>query len=199
MRAGLTDPSLAESATPVGYGRVAITLHWLLAAMIVTSLGVGLSMVGLPFSPLRLKLFNWHKWLGVLFLSLSAVRLLWRLLHPPPPLPGSIEAAMPGWQLVVHRGLHRALYALFFIVPLLGWAYSSALGFPIVWFGVLPLPDFVPVNKDFAESVLKPLHKTGAFTLAAVALVHAAAALKHHFIDHDGLLQRMWPSPRQNS
>jgi len=199
MHAAPLDPSLAESATPERYGRVAIGLHWLLAAMIVTSLGVGLSMVGLPFSPLRLKLFNWHKWLGVLILSLSAFRLLWRLRHPPPPLSARVEATMPGWQLVAHRGLHRALYALFFIVPLLGWAYTSALGFPVVWFGVLPLPDFVPVNKDLAESVLKPLHKTGAFTLAAMALVHAAAALKHHFINRDGLLQRMWPSSRQNS
>lgn len=199
MRAESIDPVPAEPAAPPRYGRVAMALHWLLAAMIVTSLGIGLSMVGLPFSPLRLKLFNWHKWMGILILSLSAVRLLWRLSHPPPALPARIRAAMPGWQLAAHRGLHLALYALFFVVPLLGWAYSSALGFPIVWFGIAPLPDFVPVNKEFAESVLKPLHKAGAFTLAAAALVHAVAALKHQFVDHDGLLQRMWPASRQNS
>ena len=180
------------------YGPVAIALHWLLALMILGSVCLGLSMTGLPFSPLRLKLYNWHKWAGVTILALSAMRLLWRLSHPPPPLPARIRAAMPGWQLAAHRGLHLLLYLLFFAVPLLGWAYSSALGFPVVWLGVLPLPDFVPVDKDFAEAVLKPLHKIGAFSLAAAALVHAAAALKHHFVDRDGLLGRMSPlSPRK--
>lgn len=155
-------------------------------------------MTGLPLSPLRLKLYNWHKWAGITILALSAVRLLWRLSHPPPSLPARIRAAMPGWQWAAHRGLHLLLYLLFFAVPLLGWAYSSSLGFPVVWLGVLPLPDFVPVDKDFAEAVLKPLHKIGAFGLAAAALVHAAAALKHHFVDRDGLLDRMSPlSPRK--
>ena len=98
---------------------------------------------------------------------------------------------MPGWQLVAHRGTHLLLYVLFFAVPLLGWAYSSALGVPIVWFGVLPLPDFVPLDKEFAEAVLKPLHQASAFTLAAVVVLHAAAALKHQFVDRDGLLDRM--------
>ena len=180
------------------YGPVAIALHWLLALMILGSVCLGLSMTGLPLSPLRLKLYNWHKWAGVTILALSAVRLLWRLSHPPPSLPAHIRAAMPGWQLAAHRGLHLLLYLLFFAVPLLGWAYSSSLGFPVVWLGVLPLPDFVPVDKDFAEAVLKPLHKIGAFGLAAAALVHAAAALKHHFVDRDGLLDRMSPlSPRK--
>jgi cytochrome b561 len=84
------------------------------------------------------------------------------------------------------------MYVLFFAVPLLGWAYSSAAGLSIVWFGVLPLPDFVPVNKELANSVLKPLHAYAAFTLAAVVLVHVAAAIKHQFIDRDNLMLRMW-------
>jgi len=181
-----------EPADAPRYGAVAMALHWLLALMIVTSFSVGLYMTSLPFSPLQLKLVNWHKWAGITILGLSALRLLWRLSHPPPPLPARIVAAMPGWQLVAHRGTHFLLYLLFFAVPLFGWAYSSALGFPIVWLGVAPLPDFVPVDKEFAEAVLKPLHKGSAFTLAAVVLLHAAAALKHHFVDRDGLLDRMW-------
>lgn len=188
---------LADAPDAPRYGAIAIALHWLLALMILTSLGVGLSMTGLPFSPLRLKLYNWHKWAGITILALSALRLLWRLSHPPPPLPERIRSAMPAWQLAAHRGLHLLLYLLFFAVPLLGWAYSSALGLPIVWLGMLPLPDFVPVDKEFAESVLKPLHRAGAFSLAAVAAVHVAAALKHHFIDRDGLLDRMSPLPRR--
>jgi len=185
---------LAASPADAGqrYGTVARVLHWLLAALIVGSFCVGLYMAGLPFSPLRLRLFNWHKWAGITILTLSAVRLLWRLTHPPPPLGAGMVAAMPGWQLTAYRTTHLLLYLLFFVVPLLGWAYSSAIGLPIVLFGVLPLPDFVPVDKAFAEAVLKPMHKAGAFTLAAVVLVHVGAALKHRFIDRDDLLGRMW-------
>ncbi|CAN7432465.1 cytochrome b [Variovorax sp. LjRoot290] len=191
-------PALAhDRADAPRYGAVAMGLHWLLALLIVASFSVGLYMAGLPFSPMRLKLINWHKWAGITILTLSALRLLWRLSHPPPPLPACIVEAMPGWQLVAHRGTHLLLYLLFFAVPLFGWAYSSGLGIPIVWFGLVPLPDFVPVDKDFAEAVLKPMHKGSAFTLAAVVLLHAAAALKHHFADRDGLLDRMWPFSHQ--
>ncbi len=84
-------------------------------------------------------------------------------------------------------------YALFFIVPLLGWAYTSAVGVPVVFLGVLPLPDFVPRDKSFGDEVLKPLHEVASWLLAAVVVVHVAAALKHHFVERDGLLVRMWP------
>ena len=189
----------AETAADLRYDPVAMTLHWLLAAMIVGSLGVGLYMTGLPLSPARIKLYNWHKWAGVTILLLSALRLLWRLRHPPPPLPSHAAATMPRWQRTGYRASHALMYLLFLAVPLFGWAYSSALGFPVVWFGVLPLPDLMPVDKELAEAVLKPLHKGSAFTLAAVALLHVAAVLKHHWIDRDGILKRMWPAPRQES
>jgi cytochrome b561 len=178
------------------YGVVAIGLHWLLALAIVGAFGVGLYMTGLPFSPLRVKLINWHKWAGITILALSALRLLWRLTHRPPPLSAQVLAGMPSWQLQAYHATHVAMYLLFFAVPLFGWAYSSAVGLPIVWFGVLPLPDLVAVDKDFGNEVLKPLHKAAAFMLGALVLLHVAAALKHHFVDRDGLLLRMWPWSR---
>ncbi len=88
-----------------------------------------------------------------------------------------------------------ALYLLFFAVPLVGWAYSSAAGFPIVLFGVLPLPDFVAADRAFSETI-KPLHGALAWSLAAVVLLHIGAALKHQFVDRDGLLLRMLPGRR---
>jgi cytochrome b561 len=81
---------------------------------------------------------------------------------------------------------------LFFVVPLAGWAYSSAAGFPIVWFGQLALPDLLPVNKEWAE-VIKPLHKLSALALMGLAALHIGAALKHQWFDRDGLLLRMLP------
>jgi cytochrome b561 len=170
------------------YTPPAIALHWLLALMIVGMLGFGVYMTGLPMSPARLKYYNYHKWAGITILVLSAARLLWRLTHRPP-----ADLPAPAWQQRAAHAAHRALYVLFFAVPLAGWAYSSAAGFPVVWFAVLPLPDFVPVDKPLSE-VLKVLHKALALTLALVVLLHVAAALKHHFVDRDGLLQRMWPA-----
>lgn len=164
-----------------------MAFHWLLALMILASLGVGLYMTGLALSPMKLKLYNWHKWAGVLILLLSAARLLWRLTHRPP-----ADPPMPFWQRRTAHAAHGALYVLFFAVPLSGWAYSSAAGFPIVWLGVLPLPDFVPVDRALADH-LKDLHHLLAWGLGATVLVHVAAALKHQFHSRDGLLQRMLP------
>ena len=175
----------ASSATR--YTTPAIGLHWLLALMLVGSFSLGVYMADLPFSPTRLKLYNWHKWAGVTILLLSFVRLAWRIGHRPP-----ADAAMPAWQATAAHATHRLLYALFFIVPLLGWAYSSAAGFPIVWFGVLPLPDFVPVDKALAEAI-KPWHQRSAMLMAALVLLHVAGALKHQLIDRDGLIDRMRP------
>lgn len=174
------------------YTGFAIALHWVLALAILTVFGVGLYMVGLGMSPTKLKLINWHKWAGVAILFLSVLRLSWRLTHRPPALPASIQRAMPGWQTLAYHATHWLMYALFFAVPLIGWAYSSARGYPIVWFGVLPLPDFMPVDKDLAE-VIKPWHALSAYALIGLVVLHVAAALKHHFIDRDGLLLRMRP------
>ena len=167
------------------YTSVAIALHWLLALAIVGAFCVGAYMADLPMSPTRLKLFNWHKWAGVTILALSALRLLWRLTHQPP-----ADLPAPAWQNRAAHLVHGLLYALFFAVPLVGWAYSSAAGFPVVLYGVIPLPDFVPHDKALAEAI-KPWHGTLAWTLAVVVGAHVAAAIKHQFIDKDGLMSRM--------
>ena len=185
-------PNRMHAPTSPQYTRTAMALHWLLAAALLGSFSVGLYMADLPFSPQRLKLYNWHKWAGVTILALSALRLAWRLTHTPPP-----ELSAPSWQRRAARLTHGALYGLFFAVPLVGWAYSSAAGFPVVWFGVLPLPDFVSPDKALAEAI-KPWHGALAWTLAALVVLHVAAALKHHFIDRDGLLRRMLPVQTRN-
>lgn len=186
----------ATSPASPRYGGVAISLHWLLALAIVGSFSLGVYMHDLPFSIARIKLFNYHKWAGITILALSVLRLLWRLTHRPPPLSPRQLAAMPTWQQRAADASHAAMYVLFIAVPLLGWAYSSAAGLPIVWFGVLPLPDFVPVNRDLANALLKPLHAYAAFALGGVVLLHIAAALKHQFVDRDHLLSRMWFTQR---
>ena len=188
MTSALFDPNTQAKR----YSVMAITLHWMLALVIVTMFVVGVYMTDLPFSPLRLKLYNWHKWAGISFLALTLLRLLWRVTHRPPALPAAIEQGMPSWQTRAYHATHHVMYALFFAVPLVGWAYSSAAGFPIVLFGQLPLPDWLPVNKELAE-LIKPLHKLLALALMALAGLHIAAAIKHQLVDRDGLLSRMLP------
>ena len=186
MRINLSD-DLMTPAVPSRYTTPAIVLHWVLALALIMSFSVGLYMADLPLTPQRVKLFNWHKWAGITILALSLLRLLWRLTHRPP-----VDLPMPPWQRRAARWTHGAVYLLFFAVPLAGWAYSSAAGFPIVWFGVLPLPDFVAPDKALAEW-LKTLHGALAWALAALVVLHVGAALKHHFIDRDKLLSRMFP------
>ena len=175
-----------------GYSLMAVLLHWLLGAALVAMLAVGYYMEDLPVSPERLKLFNWHKWAGICILTLSLLRLVWRLTHRPPPLPADIQQDMPAWQHHAHYLTQYTMYGLFFIVPLFGWAYSSASGFPVVVFGLVPLPDFVPVGQDLAE-LIKPWHEGTAMALAVLILLHVAAALKHQWWDKHALVQRMWP------
>ena len=168
------------------YSGTAVALHWVLAVVILASLALGSYMTSLPLSPLRLRLVNWHKWAGMLILGLSAARLLWRAAHRPP-----ADLPTPAWQRHAAHATHGLLYVLCIVVPIAGWAYSSAAGFPVVLFGVWPLPDLVEPDRALAD-VIKPWHGRLAWMLAGVIGLHVGAALKHHFIDRDMLLSRMW-------
>jgi cytochrome b561 len=175
---------------PDRYTGPAIALHWLIALMIVGGFAVGLYMTDLKLSPEKLKLYSWHKWSGITVLSLALVRLGWRWRHPaPPPLPGQ-----PAWQLRAARYTHLLLYGLILAIPLSGWLYSSASGYPVVYLGIkaLQLPDLVDKDKALATA-LKQIHEILNWMLALLVSVHVGAALKHHFVDRDSTLRRMLP------
>lgn len=171
------------------YTKTAISLHWLIALLIVAAFGLGLVMTDIPgITPTKLKYYSWHKWLGVTVFALACARLLWRRVNAPPPPP----ANMPAWQVKAADATHIALYVLLFAVPLSGYFYSLAAGVPVVYLGVLPLPVLIGPDPEL-KPILKTVHYVLTMTLAAGVLVHAAAALKHHFIDRDDVLKRMLP------
>ena len=170
------------------YTGVAIGLHWLIAFAIVGTFALGLYMHELPLSPQKLKLYSWHKWVGVTIFLCVVLRLGWRLSHRVPELP----AAMPAWQRKAAEATHVLLYLLMSAVPLSGWLMSSAKGFQTVWFGVMPLPDLLAKNKELGD-LLQEVHELLNFSMAALVVAHLGAALKHHFVDRDDVLSRMLP------
>jgi cytochrome b561 len=176
------------------YTRTAKSLHWLMALMIFGLLGLGFYMSDLPLSPQKLKLYSWHKWAGVTVFLLTLVRLAWRATHQPPLMPWQMSKLQ---QIAAHVG-HVGLYLLMLAVPLSGWLMSSAKGFQTVWFGVLPIPDLLPKNKELGDLLLS-LHQGLNLLLVVLLLTHIAAALKHHFIDRDDVLIRMLPAHADHS
>lgn len=176
------------------YGRTAVLLHWAIALLIVIGFTVGLTMVDLPLSPQKAKVFAYHKWIGITVLGLALVRVAWRATHAGPP-----ELPMPGWQRLAARATHVLLYVLMLAIPLAGWMYTSAAGFPVVYLKLVQLPDLVSKDKELAV-LLKLVHKVLAWSLSGVVALHLAAALKHHFIDRDATLKRMlaWRRPQGN-
>jgi cytochrome b561 len=181
-------PQLSSETEAQHYTRSAILLHWLTVALIAVSVCIGLYMVELKLSPLKLRLYSWHKWVGVTIFLIVAARLMWRTWHPAPGPPVN----SPRWQRAAAAINHWALYVLLICIPISGWLMSSAFGVTVKYFGVIPLPDLVEKNKELAES-LKLLHEVLVYTMLALVAMHVAAAVKHHVVDRDDVLHRMLP------
>jgi cytochrome b561 len=160
-------------------------LHWLMAAMIVTMLFVGVGMVA-SVSERHDWLVRLHKPLGIAILLLAAIRLAVRLRHPPPPLP----ADLPAVQKLAAHASHWLLYVLMFALPLVGWGMLSAGGYPVMLTSSLRLPAILPANAVLF-AVLRHLHAWLAVVLLVVFLGHLGAALYHGVVRRDGVLRSM--------
>lgn len=170
--------------TAQGYGLVARALHWAAAALLVAVLALGLVVEEMARGPARAATMNWHQSLGLLVLGLVAARLLWRLLDPvPAPEGGPLARRLAPL-------MHWTLYGLAIAQPLSGWLLTQAEGHELVLFGSIPLPVLLAESEPL-EEVLEGVHGTLWMVLAVAVLGHAAAALKHHFIDRDRTLLRM--------
>lgn len=170
------------------YSSPAIVLHWLIALVLIGLVGLGFFMTDMKMSPTKLQVYSWHKWIGVSVFFLVLVRLAWRIVRRPPPLPAGTSPLM---KLLAHGG-HMMLYVLMLAVPLSGWLMSSAKGFQTVWFGVLPLPDLI--SRDLAlGSQLSQAHFVLNVAMIVLVIGHVLAAVAHQFIKRDGTLYRMLP------
>jgi cytochrome b561 len=170
------------------YGAIAQLFHWAIVALIITQFVLANKADALPLGPAKIATLATHKSVGMTIFGLAILRLIWRWLNPVPSMP----ATTPTWQRLVAHATHWALYVLIFVTPLAGWLMSSARNFPVSWFGVFTLPDLVEPSTATYE-FFHEAHEILAATLFFVALLHALAALKHHFIDRDNVLRRMLP------
>jgi cytochrome b561 len=181
--------SFAGRATSLRYTRTAIAFHWLIAVLIVCGFSLGWVMTDIPgFTPTKLRYFSWHKWIGVTVFALVVLRIVWRTTHAAPPLP----AGMPAWQRVAAQATHLALYVLMVVIPVSGYLYSSAANVQVVYLGLVPLPRLIAPD-PVLKTVLKDVHIALNYTLLVLVVLHIAAALKHQWLDRDGLLSRMIP------
>ena len=171
------------------YTKVAVTLHWLIAILVVAQLALGWSMIGIPKEPVGVRAywFNLHKSTGITIALLVLVRIAWRLRHPAPPLPPEV----PDWQRRAARASHALLYVCLVGMPLAGFLGSTFSGYPIKYFGIV-LPEW-GYKSDSLKSFFSAVHLGFAWLFMTLIVLHAGAALRHLLVDRDRVFWRMWP------
>jgi cytochrome b561 len=182
---------------PSHWSPVVIVLHWSSAVAIVSLLALGLYMTRADLDAARkFDLYQLHKALGWLTLVLTVARLVVRAFTPAPEPLATISPMMNG----LARAAHVALYGLALIVGLSGWVRisSAIIPIPIDLFGFANVPDIAPMNLELSDA-MATAHRLAAYALATLVALHAAAALKHHFIDRDATLRRMMGARRRDA
>lgn len=170
------------------WGGVAQGLHWLLALAIVGNGIFGLLMV--PPTLAKANIFALHKSIGLTIFALILLRLAWRLVDRHPP-----DEPAPRWQQRAARAVHVLLYLIILAIPISGWWFNSARGFPLQWFKLFNLPALTGKNDAVAQLAVT-VHETLYWVLLGVLVAHVGAALKHHVFDNDNVLRRMLPFTR---
>lgn len=182
---------------PQRYTGVAITLHWVIAALIIVNLILSLITEQVPEHWIR-TLIDTHKSIGITLLGLILMRVLWRISHPPPSLPPQYRP----WERRSARVVHVLLYVLMLVLPITGWmhdsAWKAAPEIRMHWFGLFEWPRIPwimrlePEVKQVLHGLFGTMHYYSGYLLGILVCLHIGAALKPQFVDGHGELQRMW-------
>ena len=171
------------------YTDVAIALHWLLAALVLSQIAFGWYLQEVPRgTPARTIYVNLHKSTGLTIGLLILFRLYWRLTHKAPPLP----ASMPAWEVMAARTSHVALYACMLIMPMAGYLASNFSKFGVNYFNAILLPPW-GIDDKRIYAVFNTTHVVTSYVLVALIVVHVLAALRHLLFLRNGVFRRMWP------
>jgi len=168
------------------YSLVARSIHWLTVLLVLTMVPAGLVMIRISGGPLQNQLFDYHRSVGVVLMILTVIRLVYRLTHPPAPLPDEI----PVWQQLAAKATHVFLYLFLLVNPFIGWVATSAYGAAISVFGLFTMPAIVAKDRALADQLFE-VHLVLGLLFTAAVLLHIAAALYHGIIRRDGVLSRM--------
>jgi cytochrome b561 len=178
------------TATP-RYDRVAQLLHWLIAALAVAAVTLGIVIGLLPRGgAARETVLLLHRSVGLTIFAAMVLRLLWRLGHKPPPLPPSLKPV----EVVLAKSVHIVLYLLFFLMPVAGYVNAAAAGHAVSFFGLASIPPLLPLDLRVAQIAIA-LHLAGQFLIYLFVGLHSAAALLHA-LRRDGVMARMLPGLR---
>lgn len=168
------------------YGSVSLWLHWVMALLIIAMLTAGLVMTEMENSPLRGQIYWLHKSTGVLILFLMLLRIAWRLINAVPSL-----SSLPAWERISARTVHWLFYILLVLMPLFGWLMSSAADRRVSFYGLFTLPALVAPNEAMAGFYSQG-HTIIGYSIIVLICIHTLAAIKHHWIDKNNIMRRMW-------
>lgn len=170
------------------YSTVAIILHWVIAVLVIVNWRLAEAAEHIE-GPAAAVYMNPHKAIGISVLALTVLRIVWRLMNPPPPL----RSDMATWERVLAKTVHALFYLLLIAIPLLGWIASSSFGYGVDYFGLFQIPALPVANDPAAGKWVIGLHKAAWTPFLILIVLHVLGALKHHFLDRDGELGRMIP------
>lgn len=183
-----TDPAHPDGQ----YTTVAKWFHWITVVLMAVALSFGFVIKYIKTDPFSVKLafYAIHESAGLTILFVAIARLVWRRLHPPPPLPDHIPEPMRRAATAVHH----ALYALLILQPIIGFLATNAWGFPMqgatAYLGFIDIPAIIGEAPGLAK-VLSTIHTVFAYAIVALLAAHVGGALYHHAIRGDGTLMRM--------
>ncbi len=174
------------------YGPVARAVHWVVAALAIIVVALGWAIIGAPRGgDSRETLLLLHRSVGLLILAVMVFRIVWRLMHPPPPLP----IGFPRFEAAAAHADHALLYIVFLVMPLTGLLNAFAAGHSVSFFGLFAIPPLIPEDPRLAQIVFA-IHLAGQFAVYALVAIHVAAALTHRFVRRNRILDRMLPLRR---
>jgi cytochrome b561 len=180
--------------TQTGYGAIARALHWWMAAIMIGLIGLGLYMTGQPDGDPKWRLYDLHKSFGAIVFLLALARVAWRHASPPPPLPTTLSTTD---RRAAHAG-HLLLYAAMFALPVTGYLDASLGGYHLNLFGLFEVPMLLAKDEALFELIVLA-HRWIGYALGLLVIAHVGAALKHHFVNRDGVLTRMLRGAPQSS
>lgn len=184
---------MASAATPgesaiLRYSRGAIWFHWIIAALIVANLFLGLYHDSFGKAAVTWIMF-FHKSTGLAVLALSVARLLWRVRNRPP----AFDPVLRPWEATLARITHWLFYAMMIGIPITGWLVVSTNDRATSFFGLFELPPFPWWRGKEAHELAEELHEIAGKLMIGLIVLHVLGALKHHFEGHKHLIGRMAP------